>query len=155
MLQFFLTTVNLMDNRMKLYHGAVTTAPLCKNGSEKYGVTASVKVAFSPEAHVVEFDMHGRNTDEAKRKLFEFLSDDDQVELEQFSIKGQMTKERAILAMKLGERVTHTYFSRDEFIRMEDGKIVDENGYRFTASEFWQYRTAEIFATGWSVKLSS
>ena len=61
-----------------------------------------------------------------------------------------MNKQEAIEAMKKGFKVTHDYFSSDEFITMIGDKIVTEEGYSFNATEFWKYRTHESFNTGWS-----
>jgi len=62
-----------------------------------------------------------------------------------------MTKNEAIDAMKKGEKVTHRHFSDNEFITMKDGVIVDENGYRLNADEFWAYRTNNAFAEDWEI----
>lgn len=140
-----------MDSKLKIYHGAVTTAPLCKNGSEKFGVTASTKVVFGPTAMVIEFDMYGQSTEDAKQKLLNFLSDKGQVDLEQISFKEAMTKKEAMLAMKLGERVTHEYFLKNEYIRLEESKVIDENGFSFKECSYWQLRTDESYDNGWSV----
>lgn len=63
-----------------------------------------------------------------------------------------MTKDEAIQAMKEGHKVTHRHFSDDEWITMKDGKIIDENGYKLYAVEFWFYRESDSFKTGWSIK---
>lgn len=138
---------------MKLYHSRITTQPLCKNGSEKFGVTASTKVAFGPDALVIEFNMHGKTTEDATSKLLAFLSDDDHVDLEQIDTNGTMTRQEAVLAMKLGERVTHRYFTKNGFIRMDQGKIIDENNLEFNSDLFWQFHSADGFNHGWIIKV--
>lgn len=66
-----------------------------------------------------------------------------------------MTKNEAIKAMALGEHLTHRYFTKEEFIRMENGMIIDEKGYTFPPDEFWKWRTSEEFQSGWSIKFKS
>ena len=61
-----------------------------------------------------------------------------------------MTKDEAIQAMKKGFKVTHQYFSSDEFIYMENGRIHDENGYDLD-DEFWQWRQEDYWLTGWDL----
>lgn len=62
-----------------------------------------------------------------------------------------MTKSEAIIAMKEGLKVTHRYFTDDEFITMKFNKIIDENNYSFCPEEFWMYRTNPWFDSGWSL----
>ncbi len=66
-----------------------------------------------------------------------------------------MTKQEAIKAMVLGEQITHRYFTKDEFIRMEAGMIIDEKGYTFHPDEFWKWRTSEEFQSGWNIKMKT
>jgi hypothetical protein len=62
-----------------------------------------------------------------------------------------MTKDEAIEAMKAGKRVTHKYFSPEEWITMEDGMIVTEDGYRFSPESFWRFRTKPYFDNDWKL----
>jgi hypothetical protein len=62
-----------------------------------------------------------------------------------------MTKAEAIEAMEAGKRVTHTYFTPEEWISMEDGKIVTEDGYKFDPDEFWMHRFDPIFNENWII----
>lgn len=62
-----------------------------------------------------------------------------------------MNREEAIQLMKNGKKVTHRYFDNEEYIKMKDGKIYDENGYGFFPNEFWQYRTEIGWDRDWSV----
>lgn len=61
-----------------------------------------------------------------------------------------MYKSEAISAMQTGQRITHRFFSDDEFITMKDGKVVDEKGYTFDPDEFWMERTGKDWETDWS-----
>lgn len=63
-----------------------------------------------------------------------------------------MTKQEAIEAMKNGAKVTHRYFSEDEYIKFsEDGRIETEEGYLCAPSLFWIDRRGEAWQDGWSI----
>lgn len=55
-------------------------------------------------------------------------------------IKKDMTKEEAIAAMQEGKKVTHQYFSSDEWMAMREDQIVLEDGVVCSPDEFWLYR---------------
>lgn len=63
-----------------------------------------------------------------------------------------MTKKEANEAMKNGAKVTHRFFTPDEWITME-GKftIITEEGYAVSTTEFWKYREGEEWETDWSI----
>ena len=63
-----------------------------------------------------------------------------------------MTKQEAIEAMKSGAKVTHRFFTPEEWIAME-GKftIITEEGYAISTTEFWKYRQSAEFQTDWSI----
>jgi hypothetical protein len=62
-----------------------------------------------------------------------------------------MTKQEAITAMQRGEKVTHKYFSHDEWITINDYcQIEDESGYRHEQDSFWLDR-GEQFDVGWEL----
>jgi len=52
-----------------------------------------------------------------------------------------MNKQEAIIAMQEGKKVTHRYFSTDEWMTMKAGMIVLEDGVICPPEEFWQWRT--------------
>ena len=60
-----------------------------------------------------------------------------------------MTKEEAIYQMKSGVKVTHRYFSDNEWVTMENGYILTEEGYKFPPDEFWRWRNDIDWMTGW------
>ena len=64
-----------------------------------------------------------------------------------------MTREDALNAMISGEKVTHEYFSDDEFIYMKDDDIYTEEGFNMGTvnDEFWIIRKTEMFDDGWSI----
>lgn len=60
-----------------------------------------------------------------------------------------MTKAEAIQAMREGKKITHSYFSRDEWMTIEHNQIVFENGIRCPQSDFWRWRELTGL-TGWN-----
>jgi hypothetical protein len=62
-----------------------------------------------------------------------------------------MTKDSAIQAMKDGAKVTHRYFSRDEWMRMEGDTIILEDGVKCSSAEFWKDRLDEFWEDDWSI----
>jgi hypothetical protein len=62
-----------------------------------------------------------------------------------------MTRIEAIKAMREGKKVTHEYFTCDEWATQENGKILFEDGVKCSPSEFWQDRMVPEFNDGWSI----
>lgn len=65
-----------------------------------------------------------------------------------------MTRQEAVEAMIAGKKVTHSTFTADEFITMENGNIktiLDEQGYNLPADEFWELRQQPEWDDGWSI----
>lgn len=70
-----------------------------------------------------------------------------------------MNKQAAINLMKRNPlvKITHQYFSSEEYIYMKDGDIYDENEYRMTeigpdsSINFWTDRTGPEWEEGWSI----
>lgn len=63
-----------------------------------------------------------------------------------------MTKEEAIQAMKDGKKVTHRYFTDDEYIFInEKGDIQTEDGAKVDPDEFWKYRQQIAFNEDWEL----
>lgn len=62
-----------------------------------------------------------------------------------------MTKDQAIEAMKEGNSIFHENFSNDEWMKMECGMIVFEDGCRCTPAMFWHGRDGESWDEGYSV----
>lgn len=62
-----------------------------------------------------------------------------------------MNRVEAIKAMREGKKVTHEYFTPEEWATQENGEIVLEDGVRCTPSEFWRDRNTSLFADGWSL----
>ncbi len=62
-----------------------------------------------------------------------------------------MTREDAFKEMKKGNKITHSYFSDEEFYEMKDGKIIAEDGVDHT-SVFWSDKHATWRQNGWVIK---
>lgn len=62
-----------------------------------------------------------------------------------------LTKEEAIEAMQNGKRVSHKYFSSDEWMTMHGNRIILEDGCSCWADEFWADRTAAGWNDGYSI----
>ena len=62
-----------------------------------------------------------------------------------------MNREEAKQALKDGERLTHTYFSDDEWVQSGIGRYEFEDGCQCSYQEFWSYRNDKGFDEGWSI----
>ena len=64
-----------------------------------------------------------------------------------------MTKLEAIEQMKLGKRLTHRYFTNDEWVKSDqDGStIILEDGVCCSPNDFWQWRTDEAWNSDWEI----
>jgi len=60
-----------------------------------------------------------------------------------------LSKEEAYNLMERGHKISHEYYSDDEYLFMRNGVILDENGYRMGTkdSEFWT--KIQKWDTGW------
>ena len=62
-----------------------------------------------------------------------------------------MTKFEAIGMMKAGQKVRHRYFSPDEWVTIENGEYVFEDGVRCSPNFFWMDRQQEFWNDGWEI----
>jgi len=71
----------------------------------------------------------------------------------QNKITGTMTKSEAIEQMKAGQKLTHRYFTDNEWVTSnENGTILTlEDGVRFSNYEFWAWRTDESWDSDWEI----
>ncbi len=60
-----------------------------------------------------------------------------------------MIKGEAIQAMEQGKKVTHRYFSHDEYITMIGGVVIDEYGHEH--QNFWHWHSGKHFEMDWSI----
>lgn len=62
-----------------------------------------------------------------------------------------MTKQDATDQMFQGKKVTHRYFSSNEWMTIEDGQIILEDGVKCSQHEFWRWRIDECWNDGYSL----
>lgn len=62
-----------------------------------------------------------------------------------------MTKEAAIRMMYRGRKITHRYFSPGEWMTMQNGMIVLEDGVICSPQEFWKQRTDPVRDDGYEI----
>jgi len=62
-----------------------------------------------------------------------------------------MTKNEAIQEMQKGNKVTHRYFSQNEWMVIQNGKIVLEDGVKCDPHEFWRWRGGESWNDGYEL----
>lgn len=65
------------------------------------------------------------------------------------SSAASMSRSEAIQALSEGKKVTHRYFTDDEFIYQEGSYYVDKDGNKLEPELFWKDRENEGFETGW------
>lgn len=64
-----------------------------------------------------------------------------------------MTKSEAIDAMKRGEKVTHRFFTPDEWMTIDNNEILLEDGVKCSIEEFFHFRKDQYWYDGWSLYL--
>ncbi len=62
-----------------------------------------------------------------------------------------MTKDEAIAQMEAGKKVTHNYFTDEEWISMKNGRVINEEGYDHDAKLFWANRQGEQWDKDWTI----
>jgi len=62
-----------------------------------------------------------------------------------------MTKQEAIQMMIKGKKVTHRYFSPNEWITVDKGKFLFEDGVKCSFNEFWADRRQQFWETDWEI----
>ncbi len=68
------------------------------------------------------------------------------------SENNNLTREEAKQALNEGKKVKHLYFKGDEYIaKHSDEFLIDQNGDKYNAHDFWKYRSNGMFAEGWSI----
>jgi len=65
-----------------------------------------------------------------------------------------VTKSEAIKSMEDGHKVSHHYFSDNEWMTMENGYVVTEDGYRHDPELFWHFRKGESWKDGYKFVFS-
>jgi hypothetical protein len=62
-----------------------------------------------------------------------------------------MKKAEIMVKLKEGYRVTHAYFSKEEYIQLVDFKLLDEKGLILNWKDFWACRRDRMFDDGWDL----
>ena len=62
-----------------------------------------------------------------------------------------MTRQEAIKAMREGKKVTHRWFSPEEWATQEHGLIVLEDGVKCSPSLFWLDRRTSDWDNDWEL----
>jgi hypothetical protein len=63
-----------------------------------------------------------------------------------------LSKSEAIKAMREGKKVTHQYFTQDEWVQLTPSGLYQfEDGVICPSLLFWQDRKGEQWETGWSL----
>lgn len=60
-----------------------------------------------------------------------------------------MTKKEAIKLMEQGVKMTHYYFTPDEWVYIDNGQYVLEDGVECIGLEFWEWRKCSDWENGW------
>lgn len=66
-------------------------------------------------------------------------------------MRGTLTKDQAISAMENGQKVSHIYFSEDEWMKKDNHLYEFEDGCRCEVSEFWIMRDETAWGNNWYV----
>ena len=62
-----------------------------------------------------------------------------------------MNKAQAITEMEKGNKITHEGFTDDEWMVIEGGQMVLEDGVKCSHEEFWKWRTEDYWNKGYSL----
>ncbi len=62
-----------------------------------------------------------------------------------------MTKEEALKAMQEGKKVAHRFFTSDEWMTIDNGEILLEDGVRCDIEEFFHFRSDNLWENGYEL----
>lgn len=62
-----------------------------------------------------------------------------------------MNKNEARQAMHEGKKVTHKFFAPYEWVSIQDGYLILEDGVKCSEEEFWKWRTNYWWDTDWEI----
>lgn len=65
--------------------------------------------------------------------------------------RNNLTKNEALELMSRGEKITHNFFSKEEWITMTNGKVETEDGYFMYVHLFFDIRQGEDWETGYGI----
>ena len=66
-------------------------------------------------------------------------------------MRGALTKQQAIEAMNNNQKVSHTHFSEEEWIKKDCHLYEFEDGCRCNFDEFWSFRDDPSWENGWYI----
>lgn len=66
-----------------------------------------------------------------------------------------MSKDKAIAAMRIGMRVSHRFFTDEEWMCIKDGRYEFEDGCKCSYSDFWSSRTDDYWLSDWRIVANS
>lgn len=65
-----------------------------------------------------------------------------------------MSKDEALVALKQGKKITHVFFTSDEWMMQRlDGRYEFEDGNICDPTDFWTYRRHESWNKNWNLFL--
>lgn len=62
-----------------------------------------------------------------------------------------MNRSEAMQALREGKKITHVYFTDGEFVYLEEGKVMYEDGASSSVEFFWSIRENELWDKGWKI----
>jgi hypothetical protein len=62
-----------------------------------------------------------------------------------------MTIQEAIREMKMGKKITHTYFLPEEWMTLNDNIFIFNDGAQCHPEDFWKYRQFSAWKIGYSI----
>lgn len=62
-----------------------------------------------------------------------------------------MTKQETLKAMQDGKKVSHRFFSPDEWISIKNNEIITEEGYSCPIEEFFHFRSDNLWENGYDL----
>jgi hypothetical protein len=62
-----------------------------------------------------------------------------------------MTREEAQQAALYGEKITHEFFSKNEYVTVTGHTFFDENDYELDWDDFWNIRSSERWQNDWKI----
>lgn len=62
-----------------------------------------------------------------------------------------MSKEEAIQTMKEGKKVTHRFFASDEWMTIENGNLLLEDGVHISLEDFFNFRSDSLWEDGYEL----
>jgi hypothetical protein len=68
-----------------------------------------------------------------------------------FEFEEELTKEEAIASARKGDKITHSYFTPDEWFTIQGNMMTFEDGVRMFIEDFFSTRTGAEWREGYAV----